>query len=157
MIFVTVGTHEQPFNRLISKVDELVHQKIIDDEVFMQIGYSTYEPKYTKWEKLIGYDLMAKYEDYSDIIITHGGPATYMSALSKNKKVIVVPRQKKFGEHINDHQLDFALRVQNKGYSLKVIYNIEDLADILRSDFVNSGFKSNNDLFCSKLEDLIMS
>ena len=50
MIFVTVGTHEQPFNRLIQKIDELVRDGEIEDDVFMQIGYSTYEPKYTKWE-----------------------------------------------------------------------------------------------------------
>ena len=52
MIFVTVGTHEQPFNRLIQKIDELVRDGEIEDDVFMQIGYSTYEPKYTKWEKV---------------------------------------------------------------------------------------------------------
>ena len=48
MIFVTVGTHEQPFNRLIRKIDELKRDGIIKEEVIMQIGYSTYEPKYCK-------------------------------------------------------------------------------------------------------------
>ncbi len=36
MIFVTVGTHEQPFNRLIQKVDELKHDGIIKDDVIIQ-------------------------------------------------------------------------------------------------------------------------
>lgn len=60
MIFVTVGTHEQPFNRLIQKVDELKRDGIIKDDVVMQTGFSTYEPKYCKWSKLIPYQQMVK-------------------------------------------------------------------------------------------------
>ena len=46
MIFVTVGTHEQPFNRLIQKVDELKKDGVITEDVIIQTGFSTYEPKY---------------------------------------------------------------------------------------------------------------
>lgn len=38
MIFVTVGTHEQPFNRLIKKVDELKRDGVIQEDVIMQTG-----------------------------------------------------------------------------------------------------------------------
>lgn len=44
MIFVTVGTHEQPFNRLIKKIDELKKDGIINEDVIIQTGFSTYEP-----------------------------------------------------------------------------------------------------------------
>lgn len=60
MIFVTVGTHEQPFNRLIQKVDELKRDGIIKDDVTIQTGFSTYEPKYCQWSKLIPYQQMVK-------------------------------------------------------------------------------------------------
>ena len=53
MIFVTVGTHEQPFNRLIQKIDELVRDGEIEDDVFMQIGYSTYEPNILNGKSLL--------------------------------------------------------------------------------------------------------
>ena len=53
MIFVTVGTHEQPFNRLIQAVDDLKRDGIITEEVIMQTGFSTYKPKYCKWDKLM--------------------------------------------------------------------------------------------------------
>ncbi len=92
MIFVTVGTHEQPFNRLIQKIDELVRDGEIEDDVFMQIGYSTYEPKYTKWEKVIGYETMERCMNEASTIITHGGPSTYMQVLQLGKIPIVVPR-----------------------------------------------------------------
>ena len=60
MIFVTVGTHEQPFNRLIQKVDELKKDGVITEDVIIQTGFSTYEPKYCQWSKLIPYQQMIK-------------------------------------------------------------------------------------------------
>ena len=53
MIFVTVGTHEQPFDRLLKKIDELKKNGIIQEKVIMQTGFSTYEPKYCEWSKLL--------------------------------------------------------------------------------------------------------
>ncbi len=52
MIFVTVGTHEQPFNRLVKKIDDLKRDGVITEEVLIQTGFSTYEPKYCNWKKL---------------------------------------------------------------------------------------------------------
>ena len=75
MIFVTVGTHEQPFNRLIQKVDELKRDGIIKDDVIIQTGFSTYEPKYCQWSKLIPYQQMIKNVADARIVITHGGLA----------------------------------------------------------------------------------
>jgi Uncharacterized conserved protein len=94
MIFVTVGTHEQPFNRLIKKLDEMVENKLIQDEIFAQIGYSTYEPKHYKWSKFLSSDEMDHYMQEATTVICHGGPATFMKSLSLGKKTIVVPRQK---------------------------------------------------------------
>ena len=58
MIFVTVGTHEQQFNRLIEEIDRLKGNGTIKDEVIMQTGYCTYKPKYCKWSELLPYDQM---------------------------------------------------------------------------------------------------
>lgn len=74
MIFVTVGTHEQPFNRLLKKIDELKKDGIIHEDVIMQTGFSTYEPKYCEWSKLIPYQQMIKNVEDARIVITHGGP-----------------------------------------------------------------------------------
>ena len=60
MIFVTVGTHEQPFNRLVQKIDELKKAGMIQDDVIIQTGFSTYEPKYCQWSRLIPYQQMVK-------------------------------------------------------------------------------------------------
>ena len=58
MIFVTVGTHEQQFNRLIEKVDALAGAGVISEPVIMQTGFSDYVPKHCEWKKLIPYDEM---------------------------------------------------------------------------------------------------
>lgn len=158
MIFVTVGTHEQPFNRLIEEVDRLVETGVIEDEVFIQTGYSTYEPKFCKWSNLISFDEMNKLMRTSDIIITHGGPATFMSAVSNGKRTIVVPRQEKYGEHVNDHQVDFSRKVNDKYHLFYLLEDVNNLQKILckiNSEESFNKLKSNNSVFCRRLVEEI--
>lgn len=84
MIFVTVGTHEQPFNRLVQKVDELKRDGIIKDDVIIQTGFSTYEPEYCQWSKLIPYQQMIKNVADARIVITHGGDGDIIGSTKKN-------------------------------------------------------------------------
>lgn len=121
MIFVTVGTHEQPFNRLIQKVDELKRDGIIKDDVIIQTGFSTYEPNYCQWSKLIPYQQMVKNVADARIVITHGGPASFIMPLQIKKIPIVVPRQYQFNEHVNDHQLEFARNVAQRMGTYKTV------------------------------------
>ncbi|MDD6794040.1 MAG: glycosyltransferase, partial [Clostridiaceae bacterium] len=85
MIFVTVGTHEQPFNRLIENIDKLKEAGVIQEEVIMQIGFSTYIPKSCKYYKLLPYSDMNKYISEARIVITHGGPASFIMPLQMGK------------------------------------------------------------------------
>lgn len=160
MIFVTVGTHEQQFNRLIKKIDELKEKNIIKDDVYIQIGYSTYEPKYCQYKKLLSYDEMNDMYHKADIIITHGGPASFMKALELKKIPIVVPRQEKFDEHVNDHQVEFVKLVEERFGNIIGIYNINDLEgsiiefnNILAKKNISS--LSHNKEFNEKLSKLI--
>ena len=114
MIFVTVGTHEQPFNRLVKKVDDLKKNGIIQEDVIIQTGFSTYEPQYCQWSKLIPYQQMVKNVEDARIVITHGGPASFIMPLQIGKTPIVVPRQHQFNEHVNDHQVEFARNVAKR-------------------------------------------
>ena len=156
MIFVTVGTHEQPFNRLIEEVDRLVEVGVITDDVFIQTGYSTYEPKFCKWSSLISFDKMNELMQTSDIIITHGGPATFMSAIANGKKPIVVPRQEKYGEHVNDHQIQIAEKFEKNGY-VKCIIDLKDLDNIIKSmkSFIPRTYESGNKKILLIIENYI--
>ena len=127
MIFVTVGTHEQQFNRLIKFIDELKRDKVIVEDVIMQTGFCTYQPKYCEWHKLISYKDMEKNVRDARIVITHGGPASFIMPLQIGKVPIVVPRQEIFHEHVNNHQVDFAKQIEKRMGTIIPIYNIEDL------------------------------
>lgn len=160
MIFVTVGTHEQQFNRLIKEIDELKKNGTIKDDVFIQTGFSTYEPKHCKWSKLIPYEDMERYNKEAKIIITHGGPASFIAPLSYGKIPIVVPRQTEFNEHVNNHQLDFCKEVEQRMKNIIVIENIKDLKDSIINysksiKKLNSNNNSNNEKFCKNLTSII--
>lgn len=160
MIFVTVGTHEQPFNRLLKKIDELKKDGIIQEDVIMQTGFSTYEPKYCEWSKLIPYQQMIKNVEDARIVITHGGPASFIMPLQIGKVPIVVPRQHKFDEHVNDHQVEFARNVAERMGTIIPVENIEKLEEVIR-DYdqivagMGHGMISNNEKFNEELENLV--
>lgn len=160
MIFVTVGTHEQPFNRLVKAVDELKRDGIITEDVVIQTGFSTYEPQYCKWSKLISYQEMLKNVEDARIIISHGGPASFIMPLQIGKIPIVVPRQHQFNEHVNDHQVEFAKNVAKRMGTIIMIEDIEILGSvILNYNQIIKGMEkemlSNNIEFNDKFEAIV--
>ncbi len=159
MIFVTVGTHEQPFNRLVKKIDELKRDGIITEDVVIQTGFSTYEPQYCTWQKLYPFDQMGKFVDQARIVITHGGPSSFIMPLQIGKIPIVVPRQYKFEEHVNNHQLDFAEAVKERYGNIIVVEDTETLGDVIKNyDQIASGMHGcgldNNAKFVSRFEEM---
>lgn len=160
MIFVTVGTHEQPFNRLIQKIDELKRDNVIKEKTIIQVGFSTYIPEYCQWSKLISYQQMVKNIEDARIVITHGGPASFIMPLQVGKTPIVVPRQHQFNEHVNDHQVEFARNVAKRMGTIIEVENIENLGEIITNydqivAGMGHGMSSNNAKFNEELEKLV--
>lgn len=162
MIFVTVGTHEQPFDRLLKAIDDLKRDGIITEEVIIQSGYSTYVPKYCKWEKLIPYKDMIKNVENARIVITHGGPASFIMPLQIGKIPVVVPRQRKFNEHVNNHQVEFARNVAQRMGNIIPVEDINELCGIIKNydeicANMGNSMCSNNELFCENLKKIVDS
>lgn len=160
MIFVTVGTHEQQFDRLIKAIDMLIEKKIINEEVIIQSGFSTYQAKNCKYEKIIPYSEMIQNIKKARIVITHGGPATFIMALQEGKVPIVVPRQKQFDEHINDHQIEFAKLVRERQGNIIVIEDITDLEKVIKEyddiiKDIQNEVASNNEKFNLEFEKIV--
>lgn len=160
MIFVTVGTHEQPFNRLIKKIDELVASGEIKEKVVVQYGFSTYEAKHCEMHKMMSFDEMQNAFKNARIVITHGGPSSFVEALQYDKVPIVVPRQLKFNEHVNNHQVDFTKLISERMNNIIPVYDIDDLATTIANyDSIvktrNSGESSNNSKFNENLEKIV--
>ncbi|MCX5779938.1 MAG: glycosyltransferase [Firmicutes bacterium] len=121
MIFVTVGTHEDQFNRLIQEIDRLQESGVISEEVFIQTGYSDYLPTQAEHATIIDYQQMDMLMKAARIVITHGGPGSITHALRYKKIPIVVPRQKSLGEHVDDHQVLFAQRLEQIGKVIMIL------------------------------------
>ncbi|MDQ1143760.1 UDP-N-acetylglucosamine transferase subunit ALG13 [Bacillus sp. SORGH_AS 510] len=160
MIFVTVGTHEQPFNRLVEFIDQLKARGAIQEDVIMQTGFSAYEPKYCQWGKLYPYQEMVKHVSEARIVITHGGPSSFIMPLQAGKVPIVVPRQKKYHEHVNNHQVDFSKAVAERQGNIIVAEEMEQLElSILNYDAIvqamPAGLKSNNEKFNMEFSVLV--
>lgn len=160
MIFLTVGTHEQPFNRLLKEIEILIESGIIQEEVVVQSGFSSYHPRKCTLNKFIPYDEMLRNIADARIVITHGGPASFIIPLREGKVPIVVPRQKQFGEHINDHQMEFSRAVEERQGTIIVIEDIRSLKDaILNYELIIKSMPtrltSNNENFNKKFEGLV--
>lgn len=158
MIFVTVGTHEQQFNRLVEEIDRLA--LILSDEVFVQTGYSTYEPKNCRWSHFLTAGQMNQYNDEARIIITHGGPSSFIAAIQRGKIPIVVPRQSQYGEHVNDHQVHFCEIVETRMKNIIMIKDISEIEKVIEnynniSSKMKLNYKNNNAEFCETFSKLV--
>jgi UDP-N-acetylglucosamine transferase subunit ALG13 len=95
---------------------------------------------------------MDKFQDLMEkcsLLITHGGVGTIISGLTKDKKVIAVPRLKKYGEHVNDHQKEFCEELIKRGFPIIVVNDVEDLENVILNCGQGCGnnYASNNKNF----------
>lgn len=98
--------------------------------------------------------------DKADIVITHGGPSSFIMPLQIGKIPIVVPRQKKYDEHVNNHQVEFSTAVKQRYGNIIVVKNIKNLEKaILRYDKIvrtmTTELDNNNAKFNEKLETIV--
>jgi UDP-N-acetylglucosamine transferase subunit ALG13 len=103
MIFVTVGT-QLPFYRLIRAVD-LWAAENPGIEVFAQIGPSDFRPGHIESVDFVKPDLADRYFRKADLIVSHAGMGSIITALKYHKPLLMLPRNAALGEHRNDHQM----------------------------------------------------
>jgi UDP-N-acetylglucosamine transferase subunit ALG13 len=126
MIFVSVGTHEAPFDRMLRAVDELQ----LDEQIVVQHGPSgvrregAVESEYLSFAEVVGYIRDAR------AVVMHAGVGSVMISLANGKRPIVMPRLHRFGEHVDDHQLELARRLETNGL-VTVVEDAAALAEAL--------------------------
>lgn len=157
MIFVTVGSQKFPFDRLIRKVDRMVREGVIEDEVFIQTGTSQYIPA-CPHQAFCGQEHFAELMSSCTVLITHGGAGTMVDAVKLGKKVVAVPRLARYGEHVDDHQMELAAQFHALNL-LCVCLDVERLPEALR-DLGGRRFhrfRSNTEAFLTSLDGYIRS
>ncbi len=132
MIFVTVGSRNYPFDRLFKKLDELYENGTLTEPMFAQIGTSAYKPRGYDYADYVSPEEFGKRIEEADIVVSHGASGSIMKALNAGKKVITVTRLEKYGEHINDHQIQNNEAFRDNGYVLMGGLELEDLGECFK-------------------------
>lgn len=121
-IFITVGSQKFQFNRLLKKLDEMSADREIAGELFAQTGFCDYVPQHFPYKPFLNRAEFEELTSRCDTVITHGGTGAIISAVKKEKRVIVVPRLAKYGEHVDDHQI----QIMEQFAEMNLIYPCAD-------------------------------
>lgn len=146
-IFATVGSRTFSFDRMIQAIDEAMgSDKLpINTTALAQVGSGSFKPRYLDTVKYLDRDEFLKRIQEADLVIAHGGTGVIATALSCGKRVIAFPRMAAYGEHVDDHQVEFLHCLENKGL-LRVCADNQQLVDVildLLNDKSPSPYKSN--------------
>ncbi len=131
MIFLTVGTYPLPFERLVKATDTMIMKGFIEEEVFAQIGVCNYKPQNMEYVEMLQKEVFDYYFETASAIISHVGIGTIMMALDNEKPLLVMPRLRKYGEVVNNHQVATAKRFEELGHVL-VAYTEDGLPEKIK-------------------------
>ena len=156
MIFITLGSQKFQFNRLLRTVDELIEKSVIAEGVFAQIGYSDYIPKHYEYKRFLDRDEFSVQENKCDILITHGGTGAIIGAVKAGKKVIAIPRLAKYGEHVDDHQIQLIaqFKEQNLICGLNDVSELEEEIKHVKERVFDT-YQSNTKMIIESIERFI--
>jgi UDP-N-acetylglucosamine transferase subunit ALG13 len=153
-VFVTVGTREEPFTRLIKEVEGLVKKGKIEEKVIIQAGHTKYRSDVVEIfdfcppEGIKELILNARY------VVTQESAGIGTLCLRYKKRFIVMPRDYKYGELFtkSDMNEDLHYKLEEMGYT-RVVTNTEELENAVENvETLKIGFNFNNRLAISTLE-----
>lgn len=122
MILVSTGTNGAAFDRLL----QAVPAEAIDEELVVQRGPSALAPSNANCVDYLAYDEYLDLVRRARVVITHAGVGSVLSALMEGKRPLVMPRRARFGEAVDDHQVEFARRLAERG----LVVLVEGPADV---------------------------
>ena len=156
MVFVVLGTQDKQFKRLLEDVDREISLGHIKEKVIVQAGHTKYNSENMEIFDFLSAPEFEKYLTKADLIITHGGAGTILSAVKKGKRIIACPRLEKHREHHNDHQKQIIDEFVKLGYILKYDED-SNLIDIIKESkkFKPKKFKSNTSNMINLIDNYI--
>ena len=157
MIFLTVGT-QFPFDRFVRAVDNIFDQGLIDEEIFAQIGETSYKPRNFESVASLEKKIFDERFKRASSVISHAGVGTITVALKNHKPLLVMPRMKRYKEHVNDHQVATAKKFEELGHILAV-YDVKDLPNGIRKlkNFIPRKRKASPDAIADRIRRFLNS
>ena len=133
MIYVTFGTDPHPFDRALDLCDVLPEH----DDVVVQHGATPYRADWsrTEWLEFVQYDRQLALMRDAAAVVTHAGVGSIMSALARGVKPVVIARMASYGEHVDDHQLQIAAELGERGLVTSVESRTDLRNALARRDF----------------------
>lgn len=155
MIFVTLGTQKEPFTRLLDYIEKADTH---GEKIIVQAGHTNYKSNKMEILSFISNDQLTEYFKKANIVITHGGTGSVLTALKNNKKIIACARLKKYNEHVDDHQKELIKLFRDRGHLIE-LNEATSLNKILTeiSNFVPKPYVSNTNTFIEYLVSEIES
>lgn len=126
MIFVTVGTHHQPFDRLLCALDRL------DGELVVQYGAGAPPRRSLHSKALMAFDEILRWLDEADVVVTHAGVGSILCATRAGHIPLVVPRRREFHEHVDNHQVELTRALAERG-SVVPVWQADELPTLVAS------------------------
>ena len=157
MVLVILGTQDKQFTRLLEAVDKEIEKGNIKDKVVVQAGQTKYESKNMEIFDLVPAPEFEKLMDEADLVITHGGAGSILSAIKKGKKVIAAARLAKYQEHHNDHQKQIIGEFAKLGY-IQELKDFNKLGSMIKkiNSFKPKKFESNTQNMIKLIDDYII-
>jgi UDP-N-acetylglucosamine transferase subunit ALG13 len=157
LIFVSVGSRIEGFDRLLKIMDELISESQIEDEVFAQIGTSDYQPKNYRFARFIPLEDYERHIKMSRLVITSGGASAIASALRAHKPSVSFPRLPEFKEVFNDkeHALQLSRKLAGEGKILLALNKEELKQAINEAKGFQPNFKSDNSQIIQMIEEFL--
>jgi len=145
MILVLLGTQNNSFIRLLDEIETCVENKVIKDKVIVQCGHTKFSSDYMELFDFVSMGDINNYIEKADLIITHGGVGSIINSIKAGKKVIAVPRLKKFNEHINNHQTQIIGTFDKEGF-IEGVFDISLLSNAIKNidSFIPTPYRSSN-------------
>lgn len=123
MIFVTVGTHHQPFTRLLEALGRLD-----PDQLVVQYGPGEPPPGVAEASAYMPFDVMLANFRRADVVVTHAGVGSILCARREGHVPLVVPRRSDLGEHVDGHQSELTRALEAHG-SVVAVWDLDRLAE----------------------------
>jgi UDP-N-acetylglucosamine transferase subunit ALG13 len=129
LILLTLGTHEQPFERAI----DLVVHAARGEELVVQHGHTPPRAgvENSTWLPFLEYEELTRLVARADTVVSHAGAGTILTALRLGKVPVVIPRLRRHGEHVDDHQLQITRELSSKEFVVECLDEYQ-LASALR-------------------------
>lgn len=155
--FISVGNAHQSFERFLNSV--LDNIDILPRPVIVQYGHTLFNDTRCVSSSFFSIEQYNRCIQDAKLLILHAGAGSVIKALRAGKRPIVVPRRKKYGEIINDHQLYFATEM-DKMKKIELVLKISDLRKAIQNarNYIPDGNDTTrNDIAIKIIKDTLLN